>query len=186
MIDIGDIGAVEARLAQLDPTSGDDASAFSLVLDGFDPATSDATIGGAIPSGEVAVAPPQIASLIEQSAARYGVDPALVKAVVNQESGFDQFATSNVGAQGLMQLMPETAASLGVTDSYDAAQNIDGGTRYLRQLLDRFGGDARRAVAAYNAGPGAVERYDGVPPYAETQKYVSAVLGGYARYSASA
>ncbi len=106
------------------------------------------------------------------------IDPALIEAIVANESGFDPNATSRAGARGLMQLMPRTAESLGVIDPYDPAQNVRGGTRYLRSLLDRFG-DVELAVAAYNAGPGAVERYGGVPPYAETQNYVRNVLARY-------
>ena len=102
--------------------------------------------------------------------------------MIANESGFDANATSKVGAQGLMQLMPGTASSLGVRDPYDPGQNVAGGTRYLRGLLDRFGGDARLAVAAYNAGPGAVEKYGDVPPYAETQNYVQNVLASYEKY----
>jgi soluble lytic murein transglycosylase-like protein len=115
---------------------------------------------------------------VSESARRAHVDPALIEAVIANESGFDPNATSTTGARGLMQLMPQTAASLGVDDPYDPAQNVRGGTRYLRSLLDRFG-DVELAVAAYNAGPGAVERYGGVPPYAETKEYVRNVLARY-------
>lgn len=105
-----------------------------------------------------------------------------MKAIVANESAFNPRATSAAGAQGLMQLEPATAAELGVTDAYDPQQNVNGGTRYIRGLLDRFHGDTLRAVAAYNAGPGAVEKYGGVPPYAETRAYVDNVLESYRRY----
>ena len=130
------------------------------------------------------VPPAQIDALVEQNAATWQVDPALIKAVIANESGFDAHATSPAGAQGLMQLMPETAAAMGVRDPYDAAQNVAGGTRYLRAMLDRFKGDPKLAIAAYNAGPGAVEQHGGIPPYAETQSYVGNVLGSFARYRA--
>ncbi len=116
--------------------------------------------------------------IIEASAAEFNVDPALVEAIVYNESAFDPGATSRAGATGLMQLMPETAASLGVSDVYDPAQNVRGGTRYLRGLLDRFH-DVALAIAAYNAGPAAVERYGSIPPYAETRDYVHGVLTRY-------
>ena len=128
------------------------------------------------------IPPPQIERLVNANAGVWGVDPALVKAIIANESGFDANATSKTGAQGLMQLEPATAAGLGVADAYDPAQNIAGGTRYIRGLLDRFHGNLRLAVAAYNAGPGAVEKYGGVPPYAETQSYVENVLDSYQKY----
>ena len=115
---------------------------------------------------------------IRQAAGKYGVDPKLVSAVAEVESGFQQGAVSATGAVGVMQLMPETAESLGV-NPYDAAQNINGGAQYLKQMLDTFDGDVRKAVAAYNAGPEAVKEYGGVPPYSETQQYVSSVLDLY-------
>jgi soluble lytic murein transglycosylase-like protein len=115
---------------------------------------------------------------IDAAAARYGIDPALLRGLVRQESGFDPRAHSSAGAMGLTQLMPGTAASLGVTDPYDPVQSLDGGARYLREMLDRFGNDPAKALAAYNAGPGAVARSGGVPPYAETQRYVQNILGG--------
>jgi soluble lytic murein transglycosylase-like protein len=115
---------------------------------------------------------------IDAAAARYGIDPGLLRGLVRQESGFDPHAHSGAGAMGLTQLMPATAASLGVSDPYDPAQSLDGGARYLRQMLDRFGNDPAKALAAYNAGPGAVARFGGVPPYAETQNYVRNILGG--------
>jgi len=115
---------------------------------------------------------------VAAGAAAYGVDPALVEAVIASESGFDSNAVSRAGAVGLMQLMPQTAARLGVRDPYDPAQNVAGGARYLRELLDRFG-DVELAVAAYNAGPAAVERYRGVPPYPQTQRYVRDVIARY-------
>jgi soluble lytic murein transglycosylase-like protein len=112
---------------------------------------------------------------ITAAAKRHGLDPALLAGLVKQESGFDPGAVSPAGAQGLTQLMPGTAAGLGVTDPLDPAQALEGGAKYLREQLDRFGGDVARALAAYNAGPGAVQRYGGIPPYAETQNYVRAV-----------
>ncbi|MBL1320942.1 MAG: lytic transglycosylase domain-containing protein [Methylophaga sp.] len=110
------------------------------------------------------------------------IDPALIRALIHAESAFNSQATSRVGAQGLMQLMPATAKELGVTNSLDAQQNIAGGTKYIAQLLQQFHGNIKLATAAYNAGPAAVQKYNGVPPYEETQVYVKRVAILHARY----
>jgi soluble lytic murein transglycosylase-like protein len=123
---------------------------------------------------------------ITGAAKRHGLDPALLAGLVKQESGFNPGAVSPAGARGLTQLMPATAAGLGVTDPTDPAQALEGGAKYLREQLDRFGGDVARALAAYNAGPGAVQRFGGVPPYAETQNYVRAVQAHAAELRAGA
>jgi soluble lytic murein transglycosylase-like protein len=114
--------------------------------------------------------------LISRTAQKHGMDPALVKAVIKAESNFNHQAVSPKGARGLMQLMPATASSLQVDDSFHPEKNIDGGVRYLRYLIRLFNGDLRLALAAYNAGEKAVQRYGGVPPYRETQQYVQRVL----------
>ena len=157
------------------------------------PATSGATSFAQVLSAQTAqpastgadapAAAAPYAADIQAASQKYGVPAALIEGVIQQESGFNPNAQSGAGAGGLMQLMPSTAAGLGVTNVYDPAQSIDGGTHYLRDQLDRFGGDVRLALAAYNAGPGAVATYGGVPPYPETQSYVSDVLENYARYS---
>lgn len=125
-------------------------------------------------------------AIFEEAASAYNVSVNLIKAVAKAESGFNPNAVSKSGAIGVMQLMPSTARSLGVTDPYDARQNIMGGTKYLRQNLDRFNGNVSLALAAYNAGPNAVQKYGGIPPYQETQNYVKIVtsyMGGAPIYS---
>src|SRR5688500_5329019 len=126
-----------------------------------------------------------IRALAIAAAQRHGLDPNLVLAVVGVESAFQPGAVSHKGAQGLMQLMPATARELGVTDPLDPAQNLDGGTRYLRQLVAMYGGGLGKALAAYNAGPGAVRRHRGVPPYRETHHYTAKVLKRYERARAA-
>lgn len=120
--------------------------------------------------------PADLSKLIDRTARRYGVEPALVHAVVRAESAFDHLAISSAGAQGLMQLMPTTASEVGVRDAFHPEENLAGGVYYLRQLIDRFSGNVQLAVAAYNAGPGAVERFGGVPPYRETLDYLQRVF----------
>jgi soluble lytic murein transglycosylase-like protein len=129
------------------------------------------------------VDPSQFDALIQNSSERYGVDPALVRAVVKAESNFNQSARSPKGAQGLMQLMPDTARLYNIVNAYDPTENIEGGVQHLRLLLDRYRGDLRLALAAYNAGIQAVEKYGGIPPFAETREYVKRVLNFHERYS---
>jgi soluble lytic murein transglycosylase-like protein len=133
-------------------------------------------VGTPVPSSTAAH---PYATEIDDAARRHGIAPALIRSVMRQESSFDPRATSHAGAQGLMQLMPATARSLGVTDPYDPVQSIEGGTRYLADMLERFEGNVPLALAAYNAGPSAVDRFGGIPPYRETQDYVEKVLDGY-------
>jgi soluble lytic murein transglycosylase-like protein len=126
-------------------------------------------------------------NLIEEHAAHQNLRVDLVRAVIQVESGFNPHALSNKGAMGLMQLMPSTAVEMGVRNAYDPAQNIRGGTAYLRQLLDRFGGDEALALAAYNAGAGAVTKYgDAIPPYRETRQYVEKIRARSSLYTGGA
>jgi soluble lytic murein transglycosylase-like protein len=137
----------------------------------YSPAVFDASASVAAPN--------QLSAMVHDAARAHGVDPRLVAAVAHRESAWNPRAVSQTGACGIMQLMPATAKYLGVKNVFDARENIFGGARYLRTLLDTFGGDLDLTLAAYNAGPGAVQKYRGVPPYRETRAYVVAVKASY-------
>ena len=137
---------------------------------------------GFLPYAPHAMNSAQIQSLVSSASSENGVPPGLVQAVLMAESNGDPTAVSPVGAQGLMQLMPGTAAGCGIADPFNPSENVQCGTAYLKQLLSRYHGNATLAVAAYNAGPGAVDKYHGVPPYAETQAYVARVITAYRSY----
>jgi soluble lytic murein transglycosylase-like protein len=188
----GAASATPTADAYIAPASTSDAAYTSLLpVDGYTSATPTASVyatsdtpttvadSAALAGGEGSAYAP----LIEQAAARYGLNPAILSGLIQQESGFDPSARSSAGALGLTQLMPSTAASLGVTEPLDPAQSIEGGAHYLSQLLHQFAGNTADALAAYNAGPGAVQQYGGVPPYSETQQYVTKVLGYAAAYN---
>jgi soluble lytic murein transglycosylase-like protein len=161
----GDDAAGAAGATVADPSSGMDYSA----------------VQGTSTNGESGA----YDALIEQAAARNGVNPAVLHGLIEQESGFDPDAVSSAGASGLTQLMPGTASALGVANTLDPAESIEGGARYLGELTSQFGGNTEDALAAYNAGPGAVEQYGGIPPYAETQSYVADVLSNAEAYQQS-
>jgi soluble lytic murein transglycosylase-like protein len=157
--------------------------AFLTLKGGGEMGVAAALLRGVVPDEVIDEIVPRagadLRALAVDAARRHGLDPELVLAVIAVESAFRPDAVSPKGAQGLMQLMPRTAKELGVVDPLDPAANLDGGSRYLSSLLARYDGDLTRALAAYNAGMGAVARHRGVPPYAETRNYVRKVLGRY-------
>ena len=176
MVDAPHTGSTRRR-----PQAVGRPSAIRRVLPAATQQAAQASPAGAVPgsagpaaSRSAALAAVPYAQLFAQAGAKHGVDPALLAAVAKAESGFDPRAVSSAGARGLMQLMPSTAAGLGV-DPLNPAQAVDGSARLLSGLLKRFGGRVDLALAGYNAGPGAVQRYGGVPPYAETRAYVNRV-----------
>jgi soluble lytic murein transglycosylase-like protein len=162
-------------------TSTTDSSDFASALQAagvYDPTGYATSVDTADGSGEGS----QYDALIEQAALRNGVEPAVLHGLIEQESGFDPNAQSSAGALGLTQLMPGTASTLGVANPLDPAESIEGGARYLGELMHQFNGNTSDALAAYNAGPAAVDQYGGVPPYAETEDYVSRVLANAEAY----
>jgi soluble lytic murein transglycosylase-like protein len=165
-------GATAASTATATVASATSATTASFAETLQAATTAPATAGSA---GESQSSPYD--GLIEQAAQRNGIDPALLHGLIQQESAFDPNSQSSAGASGLTQLMPGTASSMGVANPLNPAESIEGGARYLSQLMSEFGGNTTDALAAYNAGPGAVKQYGGVPPYAETQSYVTKVLG---------
>jgi soluble lytic murein transglycosylase-like protein len=190
---VDSIGArIEAIQAQIQALTGNQpaAAGFDQALASASATSSPTAVAASAPAAAAGGtlgggAPSAYDADITAAAQKYGLDPALLKGLIRQESNFDPNAGSPAGAQGLTQLMPGTARSLGVTDPHDPQQAIDGGAKYLKQQLDAFGGDVQKALAAYNAGPGAVKRYGGIPPYAETQNYVKKVMAYADEYRGS-
>jgi soluble lytic murein transglycosylase-like protein len=185
------IQAIQSRIEAINPTVtaavDGEANVFGKVLDNalIDQAQNDDN--NDTPDIRPEMQPSSdLDSLIRQQSTQAQVDPNLVKAVIRNESGFNPKAISPVGAQGLMQLMPATAQSLGVHNSFDASQNVAGGAKYLKSLLNKYEQSIPTALAAYNAGPGAVDKHGGIPPYQETQNYVKNVMKSYRVYSAQA
>jgi hypothetical protein len=162
----------EGQMVYLALKGGGEVGLPASQVRGFVP---DEVLDEVVPSGVAG----DLRALAAEAARRHGLDPELVLAVVSVESAFQPDAVSPKGARGLMQLMPPTAAALGVADPFDPGANLDGGARHLGALLARYGGDLRKALAAYNAGEGAVDRHKGVPPYGETRAYVAEVLRRY-------
>jgi membrane-bound lytic murein transglycosylase B len=175
------VNSALARELGVDLLSGSDTSTVSTdssTTEVSSESSTASTAGTSSGSCDLVISE-ELEEIFAEAAETYGVDEKLLKSVAKVESNFNASAVSSAGAVGIMQLMPATAAELGVSDSYDARENIFGGAKYLSQLLSKYDGDTSLALAAYNAGSARVDQYGGIPPYTETQNYVTKVLGYY-------
>jgi hypothetical protein len=179
-------GYIEIPTDQIERFEADTSPAISKAVT---PERLNPPLRSSAPSGSAQTANQQQALVNRQSldemvsgaGQRHQIDPDFINSVIRAESGFNNRAVSKKGAQGLMQLMPQTASHLGVANSFDPNSNVEGGTKYLRELLEKYNYDVPKALAAYNAGPGRVDRYRGVPPYFETQRYVAKIIRDFNR-----
>lgn len=178
----GSSGSFQQQLSAATEAGGKGPAVANAVVTGSSGASASTTAPTTGATGGSLNPAVPFAAQIEAAAARNGIDPTLLAGLIKAESNFDPTVGSGAGAQGLTELMPGTAASVGVKDPHDPTESIEGGARVLREMLDKFGGNTELALAAYNAGPGAVEQYNGIPPYPETQAYVPRVLGFAAEF----
>jgi soluble lytic murein transglycosylase-like protein len=180
------IREIQSRLEPFSSEASDGTGTDGAFADALSAAMAqggaDANAAGSLPELSNLAMPANLGEVIREQGERTQLDPNLLKAVIRNESNFNPRAVSPVGAQGLMQLMPGTARGLGVQDSFDPVQNVAGGAKYLKSLLNRYDQSLPLALAAYNAGPGAVDKHGGVPPYAETTRYVQKVIQSYRAY----